>query len=114
MSVHEDILKAIAEWYGRSEEALARGSSNAGISVHGIRAGARIGREMAAAIRRVLDSYDSPGAFQRDWKWVRLLVPLQMRLMVEQVLWDKGIGWRKLVTGFGPVRTGKSIRAKRF
>ena len=83
MSVHEDLLKAIAEWYGRSEKALASGSANAGLSVTGLRTAGTIGREMAAALRRVLNGYGSPGAFQKDWKWARLLIPLQVRLMVE-------------------------------
>lgn len=51
-----------------------------------------------------VEQYKTPRAFEGDWKWLRLSVPLQVRLLVEQVLWDKRGGWRDLVTGFGPVK----------
>ena len=56
------------------------------------------------ALRSMIGGYRSPRAFEEDWKWLRLVVPLQLRLLVEQILWDKRGGWRDLVTGFGPVK----------
>ena len=48
----------------------------------------------------VLDAYSSFDAFRDDWKWQRLLTPLQARLLMEQILWDRGLPWRSLITGF--------------
>ncbi len=64
----------------------------------------RLAKAMARAARKLVNSYRGPRAFEQDWKWLRLAVPLQVRLVVEQVLWDKRGGYRDLVTGFGPVR----------
>lgn len=47
-----------------------------------------------------IDAYGSFDEFRRDWKWMRLLVPLQGRLLAEQILWDRGLPWRSLITGF--------------
>lgn len=65
-------------------------------------------RRLVAILRVAIEGYDGPREFEADWKWIRLVVPLQVRLLVEQLLWDKRGGWRDLVTGFGPVkgRTG--------
>lgn len=52
----------------------------------------------------LIDSYGSFKAFRADWKWVRLMLPLQGRLVVEQILWDRGTPWRSLVTGFRAIR----------
>ncbi len=60
-------------------------------------------RSMAAVARNWIHSYNDASHFQREWKWIRLWVPLQVRLFVEQVLWDMGGPWRKLVTGFRPI-----------
>ena len=115
MSAKLSPWERIQAHYSRAEEELARGSGTAGLSVALIRSSAQFGRELAGSVRRVLGSYDGPSAFQKDWKWARLLVPLQLRLLVEQVLWDKGEGWRKLITGFGPIRSKRSRPpAKRF
>lgn len=70
-------------------------------------------RKLERFWKRWVDSYvkynsDLPekyirDAFTRDWKALRLRLPLQDRLVVEQVLYDKG-GWhRKLVSGFRPI-----------
>ena len=69
-----------------------------------IKQAAEIGRLAGKAARKFVNFWETPKEFERDWKWVRLIVPLQARLLVEQVLWDKRGGWRDLVTGFGPVR----------
>lgn len=54
-----------------------------------------------AAANAYLDLYgDNFGLFKGDWKWQRLLTPLQGRLMMEQILWDRGLPWRSLITGF--------------
>lgn len=60
---------------------------------------------MILAANVLLDSYTNVSEFMSDWKWLRLLVPLQVRLFVEQILWDRGGRWRQLVTGFRPVST---------
>jgi hypothetical protein len=43
------------------------------------------------------------GAFRSDWLVARMLLPLQCRLLVEQVLYDMGPPWTKAVTGFNPM-----------
>lgn len=73
-----------------------------------IRIAATVGRGLANGIRDTLNSYSGPKAFEQDWKWARLVVPLQIRLMVEQVLWDRRGGWRDLVSGFKPVGRNKN------
>ena len=50
--------------------------------------------------RALLDAYSTFDAFRADWKWMRLAVPLRGRLLMEQLLWDRGLPWRSLITGF--------------
>ncbi len=45
-------------------------------------------------------------AFRSRWAYVRQLIPLQSRLLVEQILWSMGPPWRTLLTGFNPVELG--------
>ena len=52
------------------------------------------------AANDILDAYNSFDQFAGDWKWMRLAVPLQGRLVMEQLLWDRGLPWRSLITGF--------------
>lgn len=40
--------------------------------------------------------------FQHDWVRARLFVPLQIRLAMEQILYERGGAYRTLVSGFGP------------
>ena len=68
------------------------------------RAAAAAARAAGKAAKLFVESYERPREFEADWKWLRLAVPLQVRLITEQVLWDKRGGWRDLVTGFGPVK----------
>ena len=68
-------------------------------------------RNTVNALKKLIEGYRGPKEFEADWKWLRLMVPFQMRLLVEQVLWDKRGGWRDLVTGFGPVK-GRSARSR--
>ena len=63
-------------------------------------------RETARVTNQWISTYPSALNFGADWKWLRLEVPLQTRLFVEQVLWERGGEWRKLVTGFGPIKAG--------
>lgn len=42
--------------------------------------------------------------FKADWRCFRLTIPLQMRLLVEQALYDLDYPWRSLCSGFGPLR----------
>ncbi len=44
--------------------------------------------------------------FRSRWAYVRQLLPLQGRLLIEQVLWAMGPPWRTLLTGFNPVELG--------
>ena len=69
-------------------------------------------RRLVEMARNLIEGYQTPREFEADWKWIRLAVPLQLRLMVEQILWDKRGGWRDLVTGFGPVK-GRTASAAR-
>lgn len=41
--------------------------------------------------------------FHLDWKVLRVGISLQVRLLVEQVLYDEGEPWNRLVTGFLPM-----------
>jgi hypothetical protein len=41
-------------------------------------------------------------AFRTDWLVARMGISLQARLLVEQVLWDKGKPWSQLCSGFRP------------
>lgn len=41
-------------------------------------------------------------AFRLDWLVARMGIALQARLLVEQVLWDKGKPWSQLCSGFRP------------
>lgn len=41
-------------------------------------------------------------AFRLDWLVARMGISLQARLLVEQVLWDKGKPWSQLCSGFRP------------
>ncbi len=65
-------------------------------------------RGLIGDANRILDNYDSVAGFEEDWKWVRIAIPLQVRLIVEQILWDRGGRWRELVTGFKPI--AKKVR----
>ena len=73
----------------------------------------RTAREVYHTLFRWVDSYEDrapPGItgfnrFALDWAIYRLGISLQMRLMVEQVLWNKGRPWSTLVTGFRPAST---------
>lgn len=63
-------------------------------------------RELEASARKWVDGYDKAGGFaefRSMWRKVRNAVPLQTRLMVEQILWEKGGTWRGLVSGFKPI-----------
>lgn len=62
-------------------------------------------------IERWIEGYEANNSprlawlgFQYHWKILRVWVPLQLRLAVEQVLYQKGEPWSSLVTGFKPVR----------
>lgn len=41
--------------------------------------------------------------FWEDWRIFRVWCPLQVRLAVEQILWELGGRYRKAITGFGPM-----------
>ncbi len=69
-------------------------------------------RALVAVVSTWIRSYSNAREFRADWKWMRLLVGLQQRLFIEQVLWDKGGDWRKLVTGFRPIVSAKSLRER--
>ncbi len=69
-----------------------------------VKGAAHAGRFVAQVAIKYVSLYRTAREFESDWKWTRLVVPLQVRLLVEQVLWDKRGGWRDLVTGFGPVK----------
>lgn len=77
----------------------------------GIQGATKLGFEIKAVIRKWIDgyeqNYDVPEqgleAFWVTWKVLRCWVPLQLRLAVEQVLYEKGGDWRRLVTGFRPI-----------
>ena len=53
-----------------------------------------------AEAKRLIERYSAFEDFREHWKWRRLLIPLQLRLVVEQMLWDMGLPWRSLITGF--------------
>lgn len=71
-----------------------------------------IAKPNVAQIQRWIDAFISrqiyPGAgfqaFRYEWKYIRLTLGLQERLLIEQVLYEYGKPWATLCTGFGPVR----------
>lgn len=56
-------------------------------------------------IERILRSMGF-SAFRSRWAYIRQLMPLQSRLLVEQILYAMGPPWRRLLTGFNPVELG--------
>lgn len=42
--------------------------------------------------------------FRVDWRIFRHTIPLQMRLIIEQALFDLGNPWRSLCSGFSPLK----------
>lgn len=67
-------------------------------------------QQMAAQWKTWIEGYERLNgarigfaAFRADWKYVRLWIDLQERLLVEQVLYDKGGYYRELVSGFRPI-----------
>lgn len=64
-----------------------------------------------AELRGWIESYEereyTPGLgfelFKYHWRILRVWVPLQLRLCVEQVLQDMGKPWNTLITGFRPI-----------
>lgn len=46
----------------------------------------------------------TPLLFATRWMWMRNWLPLQMRLLMEQVFWRMGDPYTKLITGFGPIK----------
>lgn len=64
----------------------------------------KIARAIYAEAYRWVQSYENDFIrFKYDWKVVRQALPLQVRLTVEQVLWNEGPPWRSLCSGFLPV-----------
>ena len=77
------------------------------------RRNAELARSTAGITARwIKTSYKTASQFSKDWRWLRLDIDLQTRLFVEQVLWDLGPTWRKLVTGFGPIKDQVSLGRK--
>lgn len=62
---------------------------------------------------RWMDTYGSFERFKNDWKILRNVVGLQVRLLVEQACWDKGEPWRQLNTGFKSVGQKELERLQR-
>lgn len=70
-----------------------------------------LGEEINQRVKKWLDGYvwqhgEEIGyyVFWYHWKIIRVWMPLQFRLAVEQVLYDRGYPWRNLVTGFGTIK----------
>lgn len=40
---------------------------------------------------------------RQNWAYVRTVISLQLRIVIEQIFWDMGKPWSQLVTGFKPV-----------
>jgi len=57
------------------------------------------------AVEKLLEPYvdDGPVAYAVRWRTVRNMVPLQVRMLLEQAMWELGDEWRKLISGFGPL-----------
>lgn len=62
-----------------------------------------------ACIKSWLDAWDrrygpsAVDAFGLEWRYFRTCVSLQVRLLIEQVLYERGGGWRRFVSGFKPI-----------
>jgi len=61
----------------------------------------KMARDLRRDIYGWLYNYDWQ-EFRQDWPIIRCWIPLQFRLAVEQVLWEKGAPWSSLITGFKP------------
>lgn len=67
--------------------------------------------EIYVELRQWIDTYMAQTSttrlgvlgWQYHWKMLRAWVPLQLRLVVEQVAYDKGLPWSRVVSGFKPL-----------
>ncbi len=73
---------------------------------------ADISRTVAGAIIAVARDMGYQ-AFEAQWKYARLAVPLQVRLAAEQGLWELGGKYRQLITGFRPVEEKQRKQLRR-
>lgn len=76
-------------------------------------AGRSLTRELVGLIKTldgVICDYPSFRVFAAQWRYLRLVVPLQVRLLIEQLLYEKGEPWRSLVRGFKPIDLGSVAR----
>ena len=86
---HDEVVDAIDDLVGLAGGVISR-ASLAG-------AGA-VGRRIAGTLVRALASYKRLSDFVEDWRYARLVLPLQARLVAEEVLWQ--LGFQGLVSGF--------------
>lgn len=63
-------------------------------------------RRLFENVERLVDECVAMGSFAADWPKIRTFVPLQIRLVAEQIFWTRGGEFRKYVTGFKPVDLG--------
>ena len=98
------------EQFASVRDQLASSFAEVGLSAGMLKIAAGQGRALEAGISAMLDEM-TPEEFQGEWQWARMLVPLQLRLIVEQVLWNRGRPWKDLITGFLPMKKIKRQRA---
>ncbi len=70
----------------------------------------RILEEEMTKVIKLSSAYE----FGVRWMWMRNWLPLQLRLLMEQVFWRMGKPYTYLITGFGPIEVRKlmSLRDK--
>lgn len=79
-------------------------------NAHSVSAALNIATNQMNLIKSWINSYSQRNdksvafyMFREHWKILRHWVSLQTRLAIEQVLWEYGGEYRKLVTGFRPI-----------
>ena len=94
-------------WWGRMERRANRGNAPRTPDLWSKRAKPNM-EDVVKWIEAFKSREVYPGAgfkaFKAEWKYTRLYMGLQSRLLVEQVLYEYGKPWSTLCTGFGPVR----------
>ena len=64
--------------------------------------------EAARQVERIIDEMEENLGYEeffKIWPYIRAQMSLQFRLIAEQIFWDRGGQWRRLVSGFKAVTT---------
>lgn len=59
-------------------------------------------------VERLVNELYAMGDFGARWKRIRSIMPLQLRLVAEQIFYDRGDAWKVYIGGFGPLADSPS------